>query len=55
MFGNTVRVILALAYLFAGGALLLGRKRFEENGRAPNLTIPGVLLVLSFITTLAHW
>ncbi len=55
MFGNTVRVILALLYLFAGGALLLGRKRFKDEGKAPDLVIPAVLLVLACITTLAHW
>lgn len=55
MFGNTVRVILALVYLFAGCALILGRKRFKDEGRAPNLIIPAVLLVLACITTLLNW
>ncbi|MCD4690961.1 hypothetical protein K8S17_05810 [bacterium] len=55
MFGNVVRIVLALVYLYAGAALLLGRKRFREEGKAPNLVIPAVLLVLACITTLANW
>jgi len=55
MLGTTVRIILALIYLFAGGALLLGRKRFKEQGKAPNLVIPAVLLVIACITTLVNW
>lgn len=55
MFGNVVRIILALVYLFAGGALLLGRKRFKEEGKEPNLIIPAVLLILACITTLVNW
>ncbi len=55
MFGTIVRIILALVYLYAGGALLLGSKRFKEEGKEPNLVIPAVLLVLACITTLANW
>jgi len=55
MFGTIVRIVLALVYLFAGVALLLGRKRFREEGKAPNLVIPAVLLVLACITTILNW
>ncbi len=55
MFGTIVRVILALVYLFAGVALILGRKRFKEEGKEPNFIIPAVLLVLACVTTLVNW
>jgi len=47
-----LRIILAIIYLFAGLALMFGRKRFREEGKAPNLLIPAGLLVLAAITTL---
>jgi hypothetical protein len=46
-----LKIILALLYLFAGLALLLGRRRLLEGGRPPNLTIPGILLLLAAVTT----
>jgi hypothetical protein len=45
------QIILALLYLFAGLGLLLGRKRLAEEGKAPNLLIPAVLLIIAAITT----
>ena len=58
MFGNTVRIILALVYLYAGGALLLGRKRFKEEEKEPNFIIPESFSFPSIrirITTLVNW
>ncbi len=52
MFVIVMKIVLALLYLFAGGALLLGRKRFKEEGKAPNLVIPAVLLLIACVTTL---
>ena len=49
-----LRIILALVYLYAGFALFFGRKRFREEGKAPNLVIPAALLVLAAITTLVR-
>ena len=50
--GNMVlKIILALLYLFAGLGLFLGRRRFVEGGKQPNLKVPAALLILAAITT----
>lgn len=46
-----VKIVLSLLYLFAGLALLLGRKKLVEGGKPPNLTIPATLLILAAVTT----
>ncbi|MFH1501456.1 MAG: hypothetical protein ABIG03_00270 [Candidatus Eisenbacteria bacterium] len=45
------KVVLSLLYLYAGLALFLGRKKLVEEGKAPNLMIPAVLLILAAVTT----
>jgi hypothetical protein len=45
------KIVLALLYLYAGLALLLGRKRLAEEGKTPNLMIPAILLILAAVTT----
>jgi len=45
------RIVLALLYLYAGLALLLGKRKFQEEGKPPNMIIPAVLLLLAAITT----
>jgi hypothetical protein len=51
MFHWTLKIILALLYLFAGLGLFLGRRRLVEGGKPPNLTVPAALLVLAAVTT----
>jgi hypothetical protein len=45
------KIVLSLLYLFAGLALLWGRKKLVEGGKAPNLMIPAILLLLAAVTT----
>ncbi|MBD3348260.1 MAG: hypothetical protein GF400_03560 [Candidatus Eisenbacteria bacterium] len=45
------KIILSLLYLYAGLALLLGRKKFREEGKPPNILIPAALLLLAAVTT----
>ena len=45
------KIILSLLYLYAGLALLLGRKKFQEEGKPPNMFIPAALLLLAAVTT----
>lgn len=45
------KIVLSLVYLYAGLALFLGRRRFVEDGKPPNLMIPATLLLLAAVTT----
>jgi hypothetical protein len=47
-----VKVLLGLVYLFAGLALFWGRKKLLEEGRPPNLWLPGALLIIAGLTTM---
>ncbi len=46
-----IKTVLALIYLFAGLALVWGRRKLVEGGKPPNLLIPAVLLILAAVTT----
>lgn len=45
------KIIVSLLYLYAGLALLLGRRKFAAEGKPPNLMIPAALLLLAAVTT----